>query len=832
MATLTDRLAYILTFDTTSGVKSLQKFGTAADKELSKADKKLEKLGANLLKFGAGATAFAGVAGVGLFKLASGASDARQNFQALEQVVGTLSAEEFKKWADEAAQSIGTTSSKAVEAATSFAQLGKLAGISGDELVPFSTNLVSLAADLAAFKNVNPEQTLQDIRSGFSGSVEVMRKYGIFLDEHSLKQAYFDLTGQKVTGTLTAQQRVLATNAELFRQGTDMIGQFDRESESLVGQTAILKAELGNLANEVGEGILPAFTWAATAAGKLAESLGNLTEEQKKMAGAFAVGTVAVVGALGVFSLMVGSAVKLALRFKQLKTAAVAVRYAFLGIGVSASVALAGVTALTLGLKWLDDKGRNQDIQEFADSLEALGNVDLTDNQAVADGFKRFLDAYANDETIDNITEAYRRLALEQPEVAAALAESTGGAVISASAAEELGAVLADTAGEARVLEMQEQDLADQTQAATDAAYLQLSGLKPLAERLEEAAAAADAAREATEAQAEAHKEVAEALYDQIEAQKLLSDETFDLEIAQQELKESIEGGAAALSEYEVGSADWLKEVNKQKELAESVAEGLQAVATITAEAAGGTLSAADSIDIWNGSMLDAATSADGPFRESLIRSIALMNGLTEKEVNEILFFAQGDVAEAERMMEELSKTRKTAIVAQVRDQASAQLDAIANMSRTALIKAMVADPGLFPNTGPGGNTQNIPPIVPPSSAPLPSGSDLTGIEDVVLHDGGPVTSTGQSGRKAGLRHDEVSAVLQTGEYVLSRDQVKSASDPKKGPMVDETAAALTVPSAAPALNVTFSGDIYGIPTDEFWDLAAAKLNQRLAGRA
>ena len=42
MATLSERLAYVLTFDTTSGVKSLNKFGATAEKELSKTDKKFE----------------------------------------------------------------------------------------------------------------------------------------------------------------------------------------------------------------------------------------------------------------------------------------------------------------------------------------------------------------------------------------------------------------------------------------------------------------------------------------------------------------------------------------------------------------------------------------------------------------------------------------------------------------------------------------------------------------------------------------------------------------------------------------------------------------------
>mgnify|MGYP003635014906 CR=1 FL=1 len=83
MATISERLAYVLTFDTSSGVKSLNKLGATADKELGKAEKKLDKMSAGLTKFGAGAVAFAGLAGAGLVKVAMGASDLEESVNAV-----------------------------------------------------------------------------------------------------------------------------------------------------------------------------------------------------------------------------------------------------------------------------------------------------------------------------------------------------------------------------------------------------------------------------------------------------------------------------------------------------------------------------------------------------------------------------------------------------------------------------------------------------------------------------------------------------------------------------------------------------------------------------
>jgi hypothetical protein len=72
--------------------------------------------------------------------------------------VGVLfgdSAEEIKKFAEGAAQSLGQTQQQAFDAAANFAIFGKSAGLSGQALVNFSTDFVSLAADLASFNNVS-----------------------------------------------------------------------------------------------------------------------------------------------------------------------------------------------------------------------------------------------------------------------------------------------------------------------------------------------------------------------------------------------------------------------------------------------------------------------------------------------------------------------------------------------------------------------------------------------------------------------------------------------------------------------------------------------------
>ena len=48
MATISERLAYVLTFDVAGGVKSLQKVGDEADKQLGKVDDRAAKTAASM----------------------------------------------------------------------------------------------------------------------------------------------------------------------------------------------------------------------------------------------------------------------------------------------------------------------------------------------------------------------------------------------------------------------------------------------------------------------------------------------------------------------------------------------------------------------------------------------------------------------------------------------------------------------------------------------------------------------------------------------------------------------------------------------------------------
>jgi hypothetical protein len=183
--------------------------------------------------------------------------------------VGVLfgdSAKEIEKFAEGAAQSLGQTKQQALDAAANFAIFGKSAGLSGEALTKFSTGFVSLAADLASFNNVSQDEAINAIGSALRGEAEPLRKFGVLLDDATLKNAALELGLISTTkNALTPQQKVLAAQKVIYEQTTAAQGDFARTSDGLANQTKILSAELENTKLIIGEALLPIVLELATA---------------------------------------------------------------------------------------------------------------------------------------------------------------------------------------------------------------------------------------------------------------------------------------------------------------------------------------------------------------------------------------------------------------------------------------------------------------------------------------------------------------------------------------------------------------------------------------
>ena len=305
-----ERLRILVDGNAQGAIREFEKLGAAADRELGKTDDRLQKLSAGLTNFGATAVAGAAVAAVGLGQLANAAGDYGEALNKATVIVGEDAVGRLEEFSEAASQTAGISKTAALDAAAGFAALGKQAGLTGAPLAEFSTDLVQLAGDLASFNNTTVDESLQALKSGLQGETEPLKRFNIFLNETALKQEYVALTGEKVSGTLSAQQRIVAAQSLIFKQAADAQGDFSRTSDSLANRQRQLQADVENLKTELGQGLVPIFETVVGAVGGITSAFQSLSPEVQKTAGTIAgIGTIGV-GVIGGLSLIAGQVIR------------------------------------------------------------------------------------------------------------------------------------------------------------------------------------------------------------------------------------------------------------------------------------------------------------------------------------------------------------------------------------------------------------------------------------------------------------------------------------------------------------------------------------------
>jgi hypothetical protein len=192
------------------------------------------------------------------FKSIQKASDFNEAISKNSVVFGAIS-KEVENFANTANRSLGLSETAALKAAGTFATFGKSAGLAGKDLSDFSTDLVTMAADLASFNNTSVDEAINALGSALRGEAEPLRKYGVLLDDATLKAAATELGIYSGNKALTAQQKVLAAQKVIFDQTADAQGDFSRTSTGLAAQQKILGATLENIQTNLGQAFLPIF---------------------------------------------------------------------------------------------------------------------------------------------------------------------------------------------------------------------------------------------------------------------------------------------------------------------------------------------------------------------------------------------------------------------------------------------------------------------------------------------------------------------------------------------------------------------------------------------
>lgn len=239
--------------------------------------------------------ATAGVATAGALATTIGpASDLSETVSKVGVVFGE-EADRVLEFGASAAHALGMTKEEALAAAGTYGNLFRAMQLTEDKSADMSTGLVQLAADLAAFNNMDPSEVLDKLRAGLTGETEPLKSLGVNMNQAMLKAKALEMGLIGVDEEMTAAAKAQAAYAIIMEQTALAQGDFARTSEGLANQQRILKAQLGDLRAEIGTALLPILemmigavtqfaqsetfqAWVAAAVGGLEKLTGFLSE--------------------------------------------------------------------------------------------------------------------------------------------------------------------------------------------------------------------------------------------------------------------------------------------------------------------------------------------------------------------------------------------------------------------------------------------------------------------------------------------------------------------------------------------------------------------------
>lgn len=272
------------------------------------------RVGGALVGFGAGLLAPLGLA-------IRQASDAQETFSKFDTVFGDQ-AKAAREWGDALAGQVGRSKTEVAGFLSGFQDLLVPIGIDPTAAEASSKALTQLAIDLASFNNKADSATVIDLQAALTGSSEVMKKYGVIVNEAAVKQQLLNEGIQPKNAT--EQEKVFARLAIIFRDTSVAQGDAIRTADGFANSTKGLLGAITDLGASIGRALLEPL---ATLASRVKTGVRALEEFASKNAGliriysAGAVGVLALGGALTALGITIG----------------------LTGVAISGAVAIAGV---------------------------------------------------------------------------------------------------------------------------------------------------------------------------------------------------------------------------------------------------------------------------------------------------------------------------------------------------------------------------------------------------------------------------------------------------------------------------------------------------------
>lgn len=191
-----------------------------------------------------------------IYNLVKPTTEYIQTMNRFKSIMGE-SANEAQKFIDKAEAILGLDPEQMMTSLSSFQTLTKGFGISSDEAYKMSKNLTQLAADMSSFTGESMDLALQRIKSGISGEIEPMRKWGIALDQATLQETAYALGINKRVAEMTRAQKTELAYYQIMHATQYAQGNMARTLLTPANALRVVQTEFKQLARAMGSIFIP-----------------------------------------------------------------------------------------------------------------------------------------------------------------------------------------------------------------------------------------------------------------------------------------------------------------------------------------------------------------------------------------------------------------------------------------------------------------------------------------------------------------------------------------------------------------------------------------------
>ncbi len=392
------RLAYKIVGDDRDFKKALQK----STRELDKTADRFQQIGKGL---SLAVTAPVVGLGVAMSRAAIEAEETQNKFNVAFRGIE----DDAQAAADNLSDNFGLANDEAQRLLAGTGDLLKGFGATAEEALGLSSQVQTLAVDLASYNNLagGTEQASQAITAALLGEREQLKQLGVVIRQTDVDQRLLAKGQQDLTGQARLQAQAQATLELTMEQSTDAIGDYERSGGSAAQQIRELKSQTREMAVELGNELLPVIQSVLSQVLDMVDSFSELDDAQKRTI----IQIAAVAAALGPMSVAIGTTIK---AVNALKLAAVALGGATgLGLVVLAAGAVVGAVRVIRGPVREARDSLAELADESEDSAAELDNVAraLSESEQFVSGF----DAVKNE--VEQIAEASGRTVDEVLEI-------------------------------------------------------------------------------------------------------------------------------------------------------------------------------------------------------------------------------------------------------------------------------------------------------------------------------------------------------------------------------------------------------------------------------